>query len=441
MEIPDTSGMTWKTSNVVTERAKFALEYEKRWRQHRGRVNVAELCRIYGVSRETGYVWINRFVRANFDVRALEDRSRRPLTSPHAVSEEMADFIVAMRKQKPKWGPRMLRAWLIDRHPGKSFPSASTFANILKRHGMTTQRKGRRRPRAPLVATSPLGDPTGPNSIWCVDFKGQFKTCDGELCYPLTLVDAFSRYCLRCEACVEPTGAFTQHVLDSAFREFGLPAAIRSDNGSPFAGNGPAGLSQVSVWLLRLGIRLERITPGKPQQNGRQERFHRTLKHATVTPPAGNLRLQQRAFNHFRPEYNDERPHQSLKMKPPASIYVPSTARYPRGLLPHAGDAIKQIVRVDAGGKILWARHRLFISSALAHEQVSVTPDGDTRWLVAFGDVELGHLDEERLEEGFLPKPRPRKAHYLEFERADDVTAPRPLASPRALRARSARGR
>lgn len=434
--------MTWKASNVVTERSRFAIEFERRWRAHQGRVNVAELCRIFGVSRQTGYVWINRYLAAKRDVRALADRSRRPLSSPTAVSEDMQDFIVAMRKQKPKWGPRMLRAWLIDRHPGKSFPSASTFANILKRHGLTTKRKGRRRARAARVSMIPLGDPTGPNSIWCLDFKGQFKTTDGEICYPLTLLDGFSRYCLRCEACVEPTGEFTQHVLDSAFREFGLPAAIRSDNGSPFAGNGPAGLSRVAVWLLRLGIRLERITPGKPQQNGRLERFHRTLKHATVAPPAADLRRQQRAFNHFRPEYNDERPHQSLKMKPPASLYVPSKTSYPRALLQHrGGDGIAQLVSVDSLGRILWARRRLFVSSALAHDKVSVVPDGDTRWLVSFGDIELGHVDEERLEDGFFPKPRPRKAHYLEFETKPDAVAPRPLASPSALRARSARGR
>ena len=407
--------MPWKTSNVVTERFKFILEYDRRWHELKGRVNVAELCRISGISRQTGYVWIKRFENAGRDVRALEDRSRRPLRSPSAVGEEMQDFIVAMRKQKPKWGPRMLRAWLVDRHPGRSFPSASTFATILKRHGLTTHRKRRRRPRAPLLAATPLGDATAPNSIWCLDFKGQFKTGDGELCYPLTLVDAFSRFCLRCEASDEPSGEFTRHILDSAFREFGLPATIRSDNGTPFAGAGPAGLSQLAVWLLRLGIRLERITPGKPQQNGRQERFHRTLKHATASPPKQTLRLQQRAFDLFRPEYNDERPHSSLGMKPPATAYVPSKKKYPRGLIQVQGGGASQLLRVDATGSIRWQRHRLFVSNALAHEQIEVMPGGGTRWYACFGCIELGHFDSERIAEGFVPRPRPRKAHHLEL--------------------------
>lgn len=227
------------------------LEWEKRWKEARGgRVDVAELCRTFGVSRQTGYVWLRRFQDAGHDVRALEDRSRRPHTSPTAVPVEMRDFIVQMRKQRPRWGPRALRAWLVDRHPGRQFPSASTFALILERNGLTTPRRRRRRRRVPQLA-APLGVAAAPNAIWCIDFKGDFCTADGIRCYPLTVVDAFSRYCVRCEALVEPTGRWVEHVLDSAFREFGLPAAIRSDNGPPFAASGPAGLSAVAVWLLR----------------------------------------------------------------------------------------------------------------------------------------------------------------------------------------------
>lgn len=214
------------------------IEYDNRWKRGHGRVDVSELCRLFGVSRQTGYVWIRRFLEADRDVRALQDRSRRPRSSPSATSEKMQDFIVAARKVKPKWGPRMLRAWLVDRHPGRSFPSASTFALILQRHGLTARRTRRGRARTASLPAMPFGEASTSNSVWCIDFKGQFKTGDGEICYPLTLIDAFSRFCLRCEACVEPTSEFTQHVLDSAFREFGLPAAIRSDNGVPFAGNG-----------------------------------------------------------------------------------------------------------------------------------------------------------------------------------------------------------
>lgn len=407
----------------MSERAKFVLEYERRWQDGFGRANVAELCRMFGVSRETGYVWIRRFVAAGHDVAAIADRSRRPHTSPTAVGDDMQDFIVEMRKQKPKWGPRMLRAWLVDRHPSREFPSASTFAAILKRNGLTSRKSRRRRAKGPVLPSAPLGEPASPNSVWCLDFKGQFRTRDGELCYPLTLVDAFSRYCLRCEACVEPTYDFTRSVLDSAFREFGLPAAIRSDNGSPFAGNGPAGLSQLAVWLLRLGVRLERITPGKPQQNGRQERFHRTLKDATASPPNADLRLQQRGFNHFRLEYNNERPHSALGMKPPASRYSRSTRRYPRALLSRSDGDFTQQLQVDRMGAIRWRRgQRVFVSSALAHERIAAHPDGDMRWALFFGDIRLGHFDEAKPLAGFVPATRPRQAHILEYVRSSDAS-------------------
>lgn len=408
--------MPWKTSSVVTERTKFVLEYERRWKAGFGQVNVAELCRMFGVSRQTGYVWIRRFREAGDDVRAVVDRSRRPLSSPTAVSAEMQDFIVAMRKQKPKWGPRMLRAWLMDRHPSRTFPSASTFAAILKRNGLSARKTRRRRPRAPVLPASPLGPATTPNSVWCIDFKGDFKMGDGEKCYPLTLVDAYSRFCLRCEATLEPTFEFTWSVLDSAFREFGLPATIRSDNGAPFAGNAPAGLSKLSARLLRLGLRLERISRGKPQENGRQERFHRTLKAAAADPPEENVSMQQRAFNRFRTEYNEERPHSSLGMKPPATRYVPSLRKYPRPLLRRSGGAGAQLCEVDRVGRIRWNARRWFVSNALVGEHVEVMPAGETKWSVHFGSICLGHFDTERLSLGFVPVRRPRCAHYLEYE-------------------------
>lgn len=408
--------MPWKTSGVVTERAKFVLEWERRWNESQGRrVDMAELCRMFGISRPTGYLWVRRYQEAGRDVRALADRSHRPHRIPHAVPEAMQDFIVAARKSHPRWGPRTLRSWLVERYPGREFPSAATFAAILKRHGMTTPRRHRHRRRVPLLA-EPLGEATAPNSIWCIDFKGQFRTSDGVLCYPVTLLDAFSRYCLRCEAFPEPSGEAVRRTLDSAFREFGLPATIRSDNGAPFAANGPQGLSAVSVWLLRLGIRLERIGAGKPQQNGRLERFHRTLKEGTAAPPAASLRLQQRAFNHFRREYNTERPHHALGMKTPASRYVPSRRRYPCGLLA-APTTVgwAQTLTVGADGAFRWSGRRIFVSSALAFERVTVMPAGDTRWVVAFGAIELGSFDDRRLEHGLTVRPRSRKPHHLQL--------------------------
>jgi len=246
-----------------------------------------------------------------------------------------------------------------------------------------------------------------------MDFKGDFPTGDGARCYPLTVIDAYSRYCIRCEVVPEASGRWVEHVLDSAFREFGLPAAIRSDNGPPFAANGPVGLSSLAVWLLRLGIRLERIAPGKPQQNGRQERFHRTLKHEAATPPGSSLRAQQRRFDLFRREYNQERPHEALGRKPPGSVYVPSTRRYPCGLLTPVGGLHE--VRVDRQGSFRWGRHRVFLSAALAHQTVSLTPDSGGRWVVSFGAIELGSLDEDRIYRGVQAKTRQRKPHFLQL--------------------------
>jgi putative transposase len=398
----------------MTERVKFVLAWEKRWQESQGgRIDVAELCRVFGVSRETGYRWIRRYVDAKHDVRALEERSRRPHSSPTATTQQMQDFIVAARKARPRWGPRKLRAWLVDRYSGRVFPSASAFAAILKRHGLTTpRRRGRRRvPRA----VEPFAPATTANCVWCIDFKGHFRTDDGAKCLPMTVVDAFSRFCLRCEVVAETTYEDAQRVLDSAFREFGLPAAVRSDNGPPFAARGPAGLSRLAVWLLRLGIRIERIQPGKPQQNGRLERFHRTLKDETASPPQPNLRAQQRAFDLFRGDYNHERPHEALGNQPPAALYVPSTRPYPCPLLQPPTESFGQVLAVDRNGFLRWGRHRIFVSSALACEKVEVLPDGQTGWTVQFGPVVLGHFDDQHPNRGLQPRPRPRSDNHLEL--------------------------
>jgi putative transposase len=407
--------MPWKKTDAMSERVKFVLTWQQRWEESKGgRIDVAELCRVFGVSRDTGYRWIRRYVEAGHDVRSLEERSRRPHSSPTAVGQQMEDLIVASRKARPRWGPVTLRSWLMDRHPGRVFPSVSTFAAILKRNGLTVlRRRGRRRTPA---ATQPFADASAPNAVWCMDYKGHFRTGDGFKCLPMTIVDAFSRYCLRCEIVGETTYQEAQYVLDAAFREYGLPAAIRSDNGPPFAARGPAGLSRLAVWLLRLGIRVERIQPGKPQQNGRLERFHRTLKDETASPPQPTLRAQQRAFDLFRGRYNQERPHAALQNKTPASQYVPSTRRYPRGLLQPSAGSLAQVLTVDKHGFIRWARHRLFVSSALACERVEVYPDGETTWAVQFGHIVLGRFDELQLVRGLRPLPQPRRDNYLQLE-------------------------
>jgi putative transposase len=238
--------MSWKEANVVSERARFVLEWKRRWEAGRGRVEVAELCRLFGVSRQTGYVWIRRFRDAGFDVRALESRSSRPRRSPTAISEAVQDVIVATRKAFPKWGPRKLRAWLVDRYPGRQVPSASSIANILQRRGLTVPKRRRRRQRR-APDTAPFAPALAANAVWCIDFKGKFRTTDGRWCTVLTVIDAFSRYCIACEVVENPDTRSVQHVLDRSFRAFGTPHAIRSDNGPPFAAQGPAGLSQLAV--------------------------------------------------------------------------------------------------------------------------------------------------------------------------------------------------
>jgi transposase InsO family protein len=400
--------MSWKATDPMKERIKFILEWEARWNEQEGQVNVSELCRAFGISRQTGYLWIRRYRAAGHNLEALEEGSRRPRTNPNEVSEQLQDLVVAARKLHPRWGPRKLRAWLEERHTTVPMPSASAMSAILKRRGMITPRRLRRRQIVPIE--QPFAEVLAPNALWCVDFKGWFRMLDRERCYPLTLLDAYSRYLLRCEALLDPDGREVEYIFDSAFREFGLPDAIRSDNGPPFASNAPAGLTRLAVWWLKLGIRLERIEPGKPQQNGRQERFHLTLK--LETEPQPGLREQQRAFDLFRREYNEERPHEALQQKTPTSVYQPSRRHYPRPLI-RPDSVWGHECRADKQGHIVWNRRRIFISSALAYEYITVAPVAGSRCEVYFGPLLLGTIDENDLARGLIMPPRKRKRPAL----------------------------
>jgi transposase InsO family protein len=402
--------MPWQTTDPVKERTKFILEWETRWQQHEGQVNVAELCRAFGISRQAGYGWIRRYQEAGADLQALARRSRRPHTSPAAIPPDVQDVVVALRKQHPRWGPRKLRAWLVTRYPRVPMPGPRAIGAILRRRGLVTPRRRRRGHAVPI--TAPFAACDHPNAVWCVDFKGWFRTRDGEKCYPLTLIDAYSRYLLRCEVLAEPNGREVEYVFDSAFREFGLPAAIRSDNGPPFASTGAGGLTPLNVWWLRLGLRVERIEPGKPAQNGRQERFHRTLK--LEVKPASSLRMQQRAFDVFRREYNQERPHEALHQATPASVYQPSRQHYLRPLeTPHSPFPSADTCRAEKGGFIRWHRRRIFLSAALTGEYVALSPADDGRWHVYFGPILLGSLDEAHLQRGLIRPPRRKRRGAL----------------------------
>jgi transposase InsO family protein len=324
----------------------------------------------------------------------------------------MEDLVVDARKAHPRWGPRTLRRWLVDRHPAQPLPSPSCMANILKRRGLIMPKRKRRRRGESIEVAPPFPDCTASNSVWCIDFKGWFRMLDGVKCYPLTLLDAFSRFLLRCEALVEPNGIEVKRILDSAFSEYGLPKRMRSDGGPPFASTGPACLSSLMVWLLKLDLTIEIIAPAKPQHNGRLERFHRTLK--LDVQPAQSARDQQRAFDSYRAEYNFERPHHSLSLNTPSAVYHRSYTRYPRKLLAlQQAGAPGHIELVDRLGFIHWHRKRIFVSQALALEYVVLWPGESFRWNLSFGPIHLGWFDASKSPERIVPTRRPRGALRL----------------------------
>jgi putative transposase len=344
------------------------------------------LCRQYGISRKSGYKWLERYDKLGVD--GLEDQPTTPRHHPWTTPDDVVDAIIATRKAHSTWGPKKLRAWLVARDPRK-WPSPSVIGGLLKKHGLV--RPPRRRPRVP---PSQGGYDRGaePNDIWCTDFKGHFALGDRSRCHPLTLSDEASRYLLKCEGLVAPRHELVVPHFELAFREFGLPDAIRSDNGSPFASLAPGGLSKLSVWWIRLGIQPLRIEPGAPQQNGVHERMHRTLKAEATKPPANDLPAQQRAFDRFRAEFNDERPHEALGQKPPARVYTVSRRAMPA--TPHEPEYVDGIVRrCNSSGYVKLRGLVVNLSSVLANAVVVLREVTDGREELRYGHVLLGWLD------------------------------------------------
>ena len=364
----------------MDQRAKFLDEV------HNNRASFVAICRLFGISRQTGYKWLRRWR----EDRSLDERSRRPKRHPKTTPDALVKRIVSQKKQFPLWGPVPIRKRLRELWPRTRWPSVSTIGEILKRNGLVKKRRYRSR-AAPR--TQPFSMCREPNDVWCVDFKGQFAMRDGRLCYPLTVMDAASRYLLACVALHRPTLDSVREVFVELFKTYGLPKAIRSDNGEPFASTSTAaGLTQLSAWWARLGIRLERIDPGKPQQNGRHERMHRTLKQATCSPPRRSLGWQQRAFDKFRAHYNEVRPHQALGLETPDRLYKPSRRRYPESL-PPLYYPMAEVHAVRPDGTIAFRQRRQFISTSLAGEHVGLYVLDERYVEVRYGDNVLGLID------------------------------------------------
>ena len=374
--------MPWKECGVLEERFRFVDEWNS------GDWNMAELCRIYGVTRKTGYKWVERYEWSGMN--GLQDLSRAPICHPNEVSEESEEEILAVRGKHPFWGARKIHAWLLQAHPGRELPVVSTIGGILRRNGLTAPRKRRRSARP---ASEPLAHANGPNTVWCADFKGWFRTADGERIDPLTITDAYSRYLLRCQVVKAADSVHSKPVFEAAFREYGLPERMRTDNGAPFASNGDSGLTALSVWWIKLGIRPERIEPGKPEQNGRHERMHRTLKEATAAPPAANRRCQQARFDAFRREYNEQRPHEALGQVQPASVYRTSTRLFPERLAEPEYPREWKTKPVSPGGQFRWYGERVFVAHALTGELIGLEPIEGGNWRVWFSWYPVGILE------------------------------------------------
>lgn len=380
----DTLGvMPWKETSLVEERKKFIEDWLT------SHTEVSGLCRVYGISRKSGYKWIDRFKMAGLP--GLEDRSHATRRHPNEVPEQIRELLIQSRKQHPSWGPKKLRAWLEPRHPNVQLPAASTIGDILQRAGLVTARSRRRR----LVGQQGLVTPAQEaNQVWSTDYKGQFRLGNGRYCYPLTVTDDFSRFVLGCDAHQRTTAQNARKSFEKLFHCYGLPDAMRSDNGTPFASVGAGRLTRLSAWWLKLGIRLERITPGRPQENGRHERMHRTLKAETTRPPSASHAGQQRRFDTWRNEYNQERPHEALEQSTPTQFYCSSGRPYPKQVPSPEYPGHYEVRRVRHDGSIRFRGLEMFLSEALSREPVGLYEVDDGLWRICFCSLDLAVFDE-----------------------------------------------
>jgi putative transposase len=354
-----------------------------------GNYSKTELSEMYGVSRKTVHKWVKRFSQGGRP--GLEERSRAPGTHPNETSREIKSQIIDTKLEHKTWGPKKVVARLQTIHPQQAWPAPSTVGLILKKEGLVDPRRFKR--HVPPY-TEPFKDCLNPNDVWCIDYKGQFRTQDGRLCYPFTVTDSFSRYLLCCQGLFHPNMEDTWFWLERTFGEYGLPKVIKSDNGEPFASVGLGGLSAFSIKLIKLHIRVERIEPGHPEQNGRHERMHRTLKAETVNPPKANMQEQQKVFDDFRWTYVNIRPNEGVGQQTPASLYLPSNRILPKRLDPVEYDNRYTVRQVRHNGQIKWKGHFIYISQALAKEPIGLMQISEEEWEVRFSFHLLGILNE-----------------------------------------------
>ena len=359
-----------------------------------------DLCREFKISRKTGYKFWNRYKQGGPE--ALGDYSKRSVRHPNKTSNEVQELILAIKKKRPTWGPKKLRVVLIEQNPGIRIPAASTIGEVLDRAGKVKKRRQRKRcsptPRDELTRAK------APNEVWCADFKGQFRMKNQQYCYPLTITDQWSRFIIACDALENTRTQGAYPVFAKAFEQYGMPKVIRTDNGTPFSSTGLHGLSRLSVWWKRLGIRPERIEPGHPEQNGRHERMHLTLKEETTRPSGANLLQQQERFDQFVKIFNEIRPHEGLQMKRPSEVYIPSQRKYPDLLAEPKYPLHDQIKQIQQSGHLqLCTGCRVYISHSLAGEKVGARELESHRWLVSFLDLDLGIIDVKKRHFEVLP--------------------------------------
>lgn len=375
--------MPWDQRSTMDQKRLFIADYLTR------SFTIVDLCDRFGISRPTAYKWIQRFLSRGY--QGLDELPRRPSRCPHRTADELVEVLLELRRRHPSWGPKKLLRILTKRRPDEAWPARSTVAQILKRHGFVETKRRRAFPGHP---GKPMTAMNRPNDVWCADYKGEFKTRDGIYCYPLTVTDGCSRFLLECKALLSTEHVLAKPVFSKLFRRFGLPKIIRTDNGTPFASTAIGRLSRLSIWWIRLGIFPELIEPGRPQQNGRHERMHKTLKRETTRPPAASLQGQQFRFNRFREEFNTERPHEALDQETPSSIYTSSNRHYPERLPKVEYPAHFETRLVSRNGGFRWKSERVPLTQTLEEEYVGLEEVDDGKWDVYFGFVRLGQMDE-----------------------------------------------